>query len=137
MLRHFFNHLLNNYSKRNSDDMPNYFIYPGNSLILDCVKQFLKTAFQPEFSTNIFLTPVLIFFCWISQYLCLHFCKGLKKSCGHRQLHLPSPFLLTFRWTGMENQFLFWKYFFLENKTRKSKVVKLHLISGEPVSIFN
>jgi hypothetical protein len=36
----------------------------------------------------------------------------------------------------MENQFLFSKHFFLENKTRKSKVVKLHLISGEPVSIL-
>ncbi len=31
--------------------------------------------------------------------------------------------------------FLFSKHFFLENKTRKSKVVKLHRISGEPVSI--
>jgi hypothetical protein len=29
---------------------------------------------------------------------------------------------------------LFSKYFFNENKTRKSIVVKLHLISGEPVS---
>jgi hypothetical protein len=35
----------------------------------------------------------------------------------------------------MENQFFVLKAFFLENKTRKSKVVKLHLISGEPVSI--
>jgi hypothetical protein len=54
---------------------------------------------------------------------------------GYRRLLLPSPFLLTFRLTGMENQFLFWKHFFLENMTRKTKVVKLHLISGEPVSI--
>jgi hypothetical protein len=36
----------------------------------------------------------------------------------------------------MENQFWFSKHFFLENKTRKSKVVKLHLISGEPVAII-
>jgi hypothetical protein len=32
---------------------------------------------------------------------------------------------------------LFSKHFFLENKTRKSKVVKLHLISGEPASIVH
>jgi hypothetical protein len=30
---------------------------------------------------------------------------------------------------------LFSEHFFLENKTRKSKVVKLHLIRGEPVSV--
>jgi hypothetical protein len=35
----------------------------------------------------------------------------------------------------MENQLLLSKHFFLENKTRKTNVVKLHLISGEPVAI--
>ncbi len=34
-----------------------------------------------------------------------------------------------------KTSFLFSKRFFLENKTRKSKVAKLHLISREPVSI--
>jgi hypothetical protein len=38
-------------------------------------------------------------------------------------------------WNGKPVFFLFLKHFFLENKTRKSKVAKLHLISGEPVSI--
>jgi hypothetical protein len=45
---------------------------------------------------------------------------------------MASPLFLfayTFRLTGMENQFL-------ENKTQNSKVVKLNLISGDPVSIF-
>jgi hypothetical protein len=40
------------------------------------------------------------------------------------------------RLTGMENQFLFWKHFFLESKTRKTEVVKFHLISGEPGASF-
>jgi hypothetical protein len=35
----------------------------------------------------------------------------------------------------MKSQFLFRKNLFLENKTRKSYEVKLHLISGKPVSI--
>ena len=65
-----------------------------------------------------------------NPFICLSSCTI------YRRWHLPSPFLLTFRLTGMENQFLFSKHFFLENKTRKSKVVKLHLISGEPVSIM-
>jgi hypothetical protein len=52
-----------------------------------------------------------------------------------RRWHLPSPFLLTFRLNGMESQFLISKDFLLENKTRKFKVVKLHLVSGDPVSI--
>jgi hypothetical protein len=34
----------------------------------------------------------------------------------------------------MENQFFVSKHFFLENKTRKSTVVNLHPIGGEPVS---
>jgi hypothetical protein len=40
---------------------------------------------------------------------------------------------LQISWNG-KPVFVF-KAFFLENRTRKSKVVKLHLISGEPVSI--
>jgi hypothetical protein len=41
---------------------------------------------------------------------------------------------LQIKWNG-KTVFVF-KAFILENKTRKTKVVKLHLISGEPVSII-
>jgi hypothetical protein len=40
---------------------------------------------------------------------------------------------LQINWNG-KPVFVF-KHFFLENKTRKSKMERLHLISGEPVSI--
>jgi hypothetical protein len=43
---------------------------------------------------------------------------------------------LQINWNG-KPVLLFSKSFCLENKTRKSKVVKLHRISGEPVSIRN
>jgi hypothetical protein len=46
---------------------------------------------------------------------------GCGEGSTDRRWHLPSPFLLTFGLTGMENQFfLFSKHFFFENKTRKS-----------------
>jgi hypothetical protein len=41
---------------------------------------------------------------------------------------------LQINWNG--KPVLLSKYFFLENKTRKSKVVKLHTSSGEPVYIL-